>query len=114
MKKAKDKKITIEVDLPIPLEEIQNWMGELDENIDLIKFLESKSKLITYIPKSILSDFLKDEKVDVEILKIKYGYYDSSNLSHGMVYFEIKIRGTKQELKKIAGEDKLFIYEWNN
>lgn len=113
-KNSKVKKITIEANLPVPLSEIQEWLkkGGLKCR-DIAHLVDDNKEKISAEAKVVVGDFLKRENSQVKIKKITHSFIDSANVSHGMAYFRVELRGTEEELKKVAGEDKLFIYDWN-
>lgn len=113
-KNSNTQKITIEAEMPIPLEEISEWLQKQGEDHgNIFRLLEKNSVKIIDPAKFSIYGFLRDENVDVKIEKIEHLFNDSSNIVHGMAYFKVELSGTENDLKKISGFDKLIIYDWN-
>lgn len=113
-KNSKNKKITIEAEMPIPLEEILEWLRELGEDRrKIFRLLECNSVKIASKIMASLYVFFDEEKASVRIEKTEHLFNDSSNIIHGTAYFKVRLNGTIEDLKKVTGFDKLLIYDWN-
>ena len=112
-KLEKEKAITIEAELAIPLGELAIYLlvrgqDEAKVNTVLYQTEEKANKEIKKIAKEVLIK----KKSEVKLTYLKFDYNDSDNISHGVAYFKVKIEGTEKALRKIAGEDKVFEYDW--
>lgn len=111
----KEKTIIITAELVIPLGELAIYLLVKGEDPELVKTIlyqaqEKANKEIKKIAKSVLVD----RKSEVKLNHLKFDYNDSDNISHGAAYFKVKLQGTEKELRKIAGEDKVFEYDWED
>jgi len=112
-KKNPEKEIEIETEFPIPLEELAMEIIPKEEDLTgineiLHKHPDKANEAVT----KMLNDLIKEEKWEVKVKDVKFDYNDSDNLTHGASYFKVKLQGTEKALRKIAGPDKIFIYEW--
>lgn len=112
-KPEQEKTIGIEAELVIPLGELAIYLlvkgqDETEVNKILYETEEKANKEIKKIAKSVLVE----RRSEAEITHLKFEYNDSDNISHGVAYFKVKLQGTEKELRKIAGEDKVFEYDW--
>ncbi|MFZ2205493.1 MAG: hypothetical protein WAV23_02800 [Minisyncoccia bacterium] len=111
--KEKEKTITIEAELAIPLGELAIYLlvrgqDEAEVNTVLYQTEEKANKEIRKIAKEVLIK----KKSEVKLKYLKFDYNDSDKISHGVAYFKVKIEGTEKALRKIAGEDRIFEYDW--
>lgn len=81
---------------------------------EIISLLDHHPKKAEIAVKKMTSNHLQEAEVDVTITKVEFKEMDSDNLNHGAAYFEVTLKGSKAELEKIAGDDLLFIYDWEN
>lgn len=106
--------IEIETEFPIPLEELAFEILSKGENPSKINnILHHHPKKANDAVTKMLKKLIKAEKWNVEIRNVKFDYNDSGNLSHGVSYFKIYLKGKEKALRKICGSDKTFIYEWD-
>lgn len=109
----KEKTITITAELVIPLGELAIYLlvkGQDETEVNKVLY-ETEEKANMEI-KKIAKSVLVERRSEAEITHLKFDYNDSDNLSHGAAYFKVKLQGTEKELRKIAGEDKVFEYDW--
>ena len=109
----KEKSIIIEAELVIPLGELAIYLlvkgeDETEVNNVLYQTEEKANKVI----KKIAQEVLIKKKSEVKLNKLKFDYNDSDNISNGTAYFKVKIEGIEKALRKIAGENKVFEYDW--
>lgn len=107
-------KIMIETDLLIPLEELP--MIALAQDVEIpsvIKTLIRNPEKINAMVKSAMEEELSEENSAVKIKKLKFSYRDSSNITHGIAYFKVRLEGTEKELRTVAGKNNLFLFDWN-
>lgn len=110
----KNKKITIEAELPIPLEELAIYVLDKGQDESLVTGLIDKNpNKVNSIMEKEVREFLEEKKLNITLKELKHQYNDSFNLTHGVAYFSAKLKGTEEELKEIAGDDKEFIFDWN-
>ena len=112
---VKKSEMEIDAELPIPLGELFIYIkrkGEKEEDVTDILDNEPE-RAIAEITK-IVNSIIKKGKVNVKILELEHAYNDSYNVTHGVAYFSIKLSGAKVDLKKIAGEDKEIVYDWED
>ncbi len=110
---SKEKAITIEAELPIPLGELAIYVlkkGD-DENC-LLDLLYNKPEVVNIQVRKIIKEIICKKKLEIKLKELKFDYNDSDRFSHGASYFKAKLRGTEKSLKKIAGEDRIFFFNW--
>lgn len=112
---SKQKQIAIEAELPISLSELARYTltkkGESEEKI--ITVLDENPSRANRAMKRIARKAISDKKAKVQLKELEFDYMDSARMWHGVAYFKATLKGTEEELKKIAGEDKLFLHDWN-
>lgn len=107
-------KITIEAELPIPLGELAIYILRRGEDSSrLLDILFNKPETVNIKVKKIIREIICKKKLNIEIKELKFEYNDSDNFSHGASYFAVKLKGIKRELKRIAGENRICFYDWN-
>ena len=112
---VKKNEMEIDAELPIPLGELFIYIKrKAEKEEDVTDILDNEpERAIAEITK-IVNSIIKKKKVNVKVLEIEHSYNDSYNVTHGVAYFSIKLSGTKADLKKIAGEDKEIVYDWED
>jgi hypothetical protein len=111
------KKNTLEIktEFSIPLEELAMELIPAKEPPQgIVELLDHKSKIADGCVKEIITKFFKEEPFEIVVTKVKFNQMDSANLSHGVAFFDVTLKGSESELKKIAGPELLFIYDWEN
>ena len=110
---AKEKIFTIEAVYIISLDELVLYVIKKGENDSLLfDMLNKKPDVVNIKMKKIIKEVLQKKKLEVKFKELKFDYNDSESFLMGIAYFKATLKGTKRELKKIAGTDKLFFYEW--
>ena len=112
---SKEKTITIKAELIISLGELATYVLRKGENnYNLLHMLYNKPKVVNRKIRIIFRDIISKKKAKVLLKGLTFLYNDSDNFSHGSSYFEVILRGTEQEIKKIAGDDKICTFDWND
>ena len=107
--------IEIETEFSIPLEELaMELIPAKKPQEGIIDLLDHKSEVADKTVRKIITDFMSHEKLNIDVTKIKFNQMDRPKLSTGVAYFDVTLKGSKSDLKKIAGEDSLFVYDWKN
>ena len=107
------KSIKKETELGIPLEELAIEMipkNKPKENI--VELIYNKPHLVEETVEILAQQAIIDENLRIKIKSVKFRENDSDRILHGVSYYTVILEGTKNEIKKIAGEDKLFYCEW--
>jgi hypothetical protein len=105
--------ITINAELPIPLGELAVYIlspGE-DESC-LLEILYNNTEVINKEIRKILREILNKRKSEIKMKELVFEYNDSDKFNHGVAHFKARLRGTKKELRKVAGVNKLFFFDW--
>jgi hypothetical protein len=112
-KKSKERKITIDAMYPIPLDELlmQMFTEEEDHSL-LIDYIYHRTSFVEFRIKKVIKRIFRFQKSSVRLRTLKFAYNDSDNISHGIAYFKVTLRGTGRELRKVAGENKIFMFDW--
>jgi len=112
---SKEKTITIKAELIISLGGLATYvLRQGENNYNLLHLLYNKPKVINRKIRIIFRDIISKKKAKVLLKGLNFLYNDSDNFSHGSSYFEVILRGTERELKKIAGEDMTCTFDWND
>ena len=110
----KKSEIEIEAELPIPLGELFIYIkrkGETEE--DIVSILDEEPERAIVEIKKIVNSIIRKKNLKIKALEIEHSYNDSDNITHGVAYFSIKLNGSIADLKKIAGENKEIVYDWD-
>jgi hypothetical protein len=106
-------RITIEAELPVPLEELALYtLPKKVDATEIVNLLDTKPHVANYVIGKTAKRIISNKKLDVKLKNLEYDYMDSSKLSHGVAYFKVTLEGTEKALKKIAGEDRVFSFDW--
>lgn len=106
--------IEIEVELPLALEEIFHYIKKDGEKVeDIVSILDTEPQRAISEVIEILKEMFEEKKLNISYKDIEHAFNDSDNVSHGVAYFSLKLSGTKSDLKKVAGEDKHILYDWD-
>jgi len=111
---VKSEEMEIEAEFPVPLGEIFIYLkrkGEKDE--DIVDILENDPERGNTEMKKIANSIIRKKNLKIKVLEVEHAYNDSSNITHGVAYFTIKLSGTEKDLKKFAGENKEIEYDWD-
>lgn len=111
----KKSEIEIDAELPIPLGELFIYIkrkGEKEE--DTVSILDEEPERAIDEIKKIVNSIIRKRNLKIKVLEIEHSYNDSDNITHGVAYFSIKLIGSIADLKKIAGEDKEIVYDWDD
>ena len=109
----KEKTISIEAELGIPLGELAIYLlvkGQDESEVNTMLY-QTEAKANKEI-KKIAQEVLIKKKSEAKLKYLKFDYSDSDNISDGVAYFKVKLEGTEKALRKIAGENKVFEYDW--
>ncbi len=111
---VKQSVIEIEAELPIALEEMFIYIKRTGEKLeDITSILDDQPERGVAEIKEIVNEIIKKKKANVQLLDVEHSYNDSYNVTHGVAYFTVKLSGTKADLRKIAGENKSIVYDWD-
>lgn len=122
-RKNKEGRIEITALRPIPLSDIAGYhpvKGILNID-DIAKGINLKPAIVELQLKSGVIDFIREKKIDVEVKDVKFSSIDkdtkvfdlrSKKVIQGVVYFKFKLIGTEEALRKICGDGKRFLYDW--
>jgi len=110
---SKDKAITLKTELGIPLEELaMEFVREGEPKEEIINIIDNKTKLVEKEVSKMAEAAIEEDGLNITVKSVKFSQMDSNKISTGAAYFDVVLEGVKSELKKIAGEDKLFYCEW--
>ena len=112
-KYKKENKITIDSMYIIPLEDLVMQVLVKEEEISLLlDYLYKSPKIIERIIRKTVKRILHFQKTDVRLKGLNFAYNDSNNITHGVSYFKVSLKGDEKELRKVAGKDKSFFFDW--
>src|SRR5438046_4402158 len=110
---SREKKITIEAELPVALEELALYvLPKKEDPSKVLDLLNTNPSIANHEMKKIARAILRKKKAEVRLKNIEHDYNDSHNMLHGVAYFKVELEGTEKALKRIAGEEKLFFFDW--
>lgn len=111
--RSASKLTTIETELGIALEELAiELIPKNKPKEGIIDLIDNHTTKVEKEVESMAEEAIKEEGLDIKIKSVKFKENDSNKLSTGASYYKIELEGTLKDLKKMAGEDKLFYYEW--
>ncbi len=110
----KEKKITIEAQLLIPLSELETYLWEKGDEFSNVSDLiyNKNSKMAEWKMERNVKKILVRKKLDIKIKEFNFSHNSSRNISHGTAYFNATLKGTEKSLRKITGETALFVFDW--
>ena len=112
-KKIEERKITIDSMYIIPLEDLVMQVLVKEEEISmLLDYLYKSPKIVERIIKKTVKRIIHFQKTDVRLKRLNFAYNDSNNITHGASYFKVSLKGDEKELRKVAGKDKSFFFDW--
>jgi hypothetical protein len=112
---AIEEKISIKAELEIPLGELAIYLLKPGEDaFDVVSLLEIKQEFADAEMTKLVRNILFKKTKRVNLVSLNLDYCDSGNISHGAAIFCSRLIGTEIELRKVAGEDKLFAFDWKD
>lgn len=105
---------TIVAEFPIPATELAlEVIVKGEKATDIFEILDREPERANMAVRRIIEDEIKHERIDdVCVKEISFNHTDSNNITHAVCYFTVKLEGMEENLRKLAGQDKLFYYEW--
>ena len=114
MQNTKTEKIIIEAELPVPLGELTIYILPKKEDASaIVGLLENKPHIVNFVMVNIAKGIIRKKKLNIKLLKLEYDYSDNFNdIDFGVAYFKARLEGIEKNLKRIAGENKVFDFNW--
>src|SRR5207249_4891457 len=118
MQKLKNKiqepeKIIIEAELAVPLGELEIYtLPKMEGAKSIIELLNKKPFIANCILEKIARQIIKKKKMEVKIKKMEFDYCDDDRIERGTAYFNVRLKGTEKQLRKIAGENRVCFFDW--
>lgn len=113
-KKEIEKTTTINAELVIPLGELAIYVLPKKENASsIVELLNTKPQVANFILEKMARVIIKKKKIDLKLMKLIFNYYDNETIERGTAYFKATLNGTERALRKMAGENKMFEYDWS-
>ena len=104
---------SITTELGIPLEELaMELIPKKQPKENIIQLIENETAKVEGAVTKMAEQAIEDEGLAIKVISVIFKENDSHKLSTGASYYTVVLEGTKTELKKIAGNDKPFYYEW--
>ncbi|HTA26992.1 MAG TPA: hypothetical protein VK809_04350 [Bacteroidia bacterium] len=113
MPKTQQEKISLQGELEIPLGELAVYLlkpGE--ESSHVVNVLETKTEYVNNEITKIVKNILSKKVKNVTLHSLEFDYCDSGNINHGAGIFCATLSGMENDLRKVAGDDKLFYFDW--
>src|ERR1019366_9299796 len=113
MQKTKTENIIIEAELPVPLGELAIYALPKKEDVSaIVGLLDNKPYTANFEMTKIVKGIIRKKKLNLKLLKLEYDYSDSNSIDFGVAYFKARLEGMEKNLKRIAGENKVFDFNW--
>jgi hypothetical protein len=113
MQKTKTENIIIEAELPVPLGELAIYALPKKEDVSaIVGLLDNKPYTANFVMTKIVKGIIRKKKLNLKLLKLEYDYSDSNSIDFGVAYFKARLEGMEKNLKRIAGENKVFDFNW--
>ena len=113
MKNKIQEKIIIQAELEVPLGELATYTSPKKEGLStIVDLLDKKPYIVNCIIERIVRRIIKKKKLDVKIKKLEFDYYDSEVIDIGTAYFKTNLKGIGKNLRRIAGENRVFFFDW--
>ena len=110
-KNTADKKISIETELTLSFSKLApKALPEFKEAV--VNLLKAKPDIINCKVEKIVRKIIGKKKLDLKLTAVEHAYNDSENLTHGGAHFKVTLEGTENALRKVAGENRLFFFDW--
>ncbi len=110
----KQNQITIETTFDISLEQLSKYLlKKRDDITSIFNLLDNTPEMANRKMGKVLKEII-GKTPGVQIEKIEFEKEGSYDLSLSMVGFKTTLTGTKEKLKKVVGDDKLFQFDWND
>lgn len=107
--------LSIKAELEIPLGELAIYLLKPGEDASaIVNLLETKQEFADAEMTKLVRNIVYKKTKKVTLVSLNLDYCDSGNVSHGAAIFCSKLIGTERELRKVAGEDKLFVFDWKD
>jgi len=114
-KNIKERRRIINTELAIPLGELAIYVLKKGEKESaLLDLLFNNPGIVNTKVKRIIREVLRDKGSKIKVIDLNFDYNDSDKFSIGASYFEARLKGTEKELRRVAGEDKIFSYDWED
>ncbi len=108
-----EKKIRIEAELPIALEELAfSVLSKREDPSAVVDLLIKKPEVASRVLERVVRRIIRKKEIAVRLKNLAHDYNDSHNITHGVAYFKAELEGTEQELRKITGANRLMQYDW--
>jgi len=108
-----NKKIEIEAEYIIPLEELAFTVLEKKNNpSEIITLLRHRTKKVSNAVKASIGKVLSESFPEVKMKNLRFAYIDSGNITHGCAFFKAKLLGTEQALREVTDKEKIFVHDW--
>jgi len=110
---SKEKKVIIKTIFSIPLDELAMYIFKRKEkDSQLFDLLDNNPEVVNIKIKKIIKEVLHKKKAVVKLKEVKFDYNDTEDFIMGIAYFNVKLKGTEKELRKVTKENKLFYFDW--
>ncbi|MBA3704577.1 MAG: hypothetical protein H0W84_01340 [Bacteroidetes bacterium] len=104
--------ITIETDFEMPLEVLAALLFTKPMEYRIIDKIENEPEEVEEEVKMQVQDSLTEKKSSVKVKAVKFIENDSDEITHGISFLKVTLKGKKEDLEKVAGKDKIFDYKW--
>lgn len=110
---SKERKIIISTMFILPLEELAMYvLNPKNDSSLLLEYLHNKPLIIENKLKEVIKRILCIQKSKVKLKEIKFNYNDSDNFTHGVSYFNVKLKGTEKELRILEKTNNFTLFDW--
>jgi hypothetical protein len=115
-KTMEENEIELVAQYDAPLQFIAENVLDKTEGLNIGSLISKKPSKYTKLLFPVAENELEETGAKVVLHSFKFSYIDNLKYHTGTAYFEVVLRGTPDELRKVAGESRenVFIYKWKN
>jgi len=103
----------IQAELEIPLGELAVYfLKPGEEPTTIVGLIEAQPKALMQKLTNIVREAITKKTKNVTLHSLELDYCDSGNINHGAGIFCATLSGTENDLRKVAGDNSLFCFDW--
>lgn len=103
--------LLIKAHLPIPALAVAHRLDLCEAPESIFRILEERPTEAEESIRTIVREAIRIADADVRIDGLRFSDVDSRNITNAVVYFTIILRGRRDELAKVFGDDKIPLCE---
>lgn len=100
---------TIKVYIPFSLGDLAHLLGRPGSLSATLRDIEENLTSVLAVVFVSAKEQITFAKANLEIRSVRFWHFDSTHISHMVVYFTANLTGTEEELAKVVGKEKPFL-----